>query len=87
MNLSVSSDENFIAIPRTEHWEAVQSIKKILTHLNPLCIGMHKYGYIEVDWGSVKTYRTAINSFPIPLTYKISEDEVLQVRHIYHDKW
>lgn len=76
-------DREVSSSTRIEYWDAVCSVKKLLEPLGVTYVGMHKHGYIEVDWGSIKTFRTAIDTFPIPLTYKISDNEILQVRHTY----
>ncbi len=85
MNLLDSSEQRFSTCPSGRHLTAISNVRQILSHLNPNNVEMNPLGYISVDWGSVKTYRAAIDSFPIPLTYKISDDEILQVRHKYKE--
>lgn len=85
MNLEDTYEHNFLTLPDKTHWNAVQDVRRNLAHLGPSCVVMSPLGYIEVDWGSIKTYRTAIDTFPIPLTYRINDNEILQVRHIYED--
>lgn len=85
MNLPDTYEHSFSTLPDSRHWNAVQDVKRSLAHLGPTCVIMSPLGFIEVDWGSVKTYRAAISVYPIPLTYKLNDNEILQVRHIYED--
>lgn len=85
MNSLDSSEQHFLMSHSETRLNATNVVWQNLAHLNPVSVSMHPLGFLEVDWGSVKTYRIAVETFPIPLTYKINDDEIIQVRHKYKD--